>query len=387
MRIVIMLRHFEQHDGGVKVYTHNVLHHLLRLGQQHEFVLAYRHPRLLGTYARHHNVREVAMRMPGSVPWDQLAVPWIARRSNADLIFNPKFTVPLLGRARKVYVLHGSEWFALADHHKWFDRLYVRLSFPVYTRVADAIITVAQKVKDDALPFTRAQPSKFVPIHNGFDAQRFRVLRDPQALAAVRRKYDLPEKFIFWAGQIDARKNLTNLLRAYARLRDRIPHDLVLAGNRNEAGRRTWKRRGEMELMRELGLARRVRLVGWVPHEDLPAVYNLAAAFALPSLHEGFGIPLLEAMACGCPVVTSTTGSAPEVTAGAAQLADPYDPADIARALDTVLGDETLRAQLVARGLARVKDFGWERCARSLLDLFESLAPAGTTDRRVRVAV
>src|SRR5579859_6821865 len=116
MRIGIMLRHYEQQEGGVKVYTKRLLPLLFTMGPQHQYVLIYQNRKLLGTYSQYRNVTEVAVGLPGTVLWDQIAVPWVAYRHNLDLIFNPKFTVPYFTRARTAFVLHGSEWFAIPEH-------------------------------------------------------------------------------------------------------------------------------------------------------------------------------------------------------------------------------------------------------------------------------
>ena len=132
----------------------------------------------------------------------------------------------------------------------------------------------------------------------------------------------------------------------------------------------------ELRVVEELGIADRIVLPGWIEHGDSPAVYAAADLFAFPSLYEGFGIPLIEAMACGCPIVTANTCAPPEVCDGAAQLVNPLDVDDIAAAMRRVLSDGTLRAKMVARGLERARDFSWEKCARQVLEAFDHVAGA-----------
>lgn len=374
MRIGIMLRHYEQKEGGVKVYTRCLLPLLFSIGAEHRYVLIYQNPRLIGTYAAYPNVEEIALRVPGTVLWDQVGIPWVAARKRLDLIFNPKFTVPLLGRTRKVFVLHGSEWFVIPEHFLWYDRLYLRYAVPRYFHATSAFIAVSEAVKRDAVKYMRVSDSKVTAIANGFDPDRFRVIEDRARLRAVADKYSLPEKFILWAGQIESRKNLGRLLQAFALLREQIPHQLVLAGAQRYTFPMAAGAQRDLELIQQLGLRDRVQLTGWISHEDLPAVYNLADLFAFPSLYEGFGIPLLEAMACGCPIVTATTCAPPEVTGAAACLVDPLDVEAIAAGMREMLGDEQLRRIKIGYGLERAKGFSWERCAREVLALFESLA-------------
>jgi glycosyltransferase involved in cell wall biosynthesis len=367
MKIGIMLRHYEQQEGGVKVYTKRLLPLLFSMGSRHRYVLIYQNPKLLGTYAEYANVEEVAVRVPGTVPWDQIAVPWIAYRRKIDLIFNPKFTVPFLGRAKKVFVLHGSEWFVIPEHFKLYDQWYFKRFVPLYCWRADAFIAVSHAVKKDVVEHTGIAADKVVPIHNGFDPTVFQPVRDAERLQQLRDKYRLPQKFILWVGQIESRKNVARLLQAFAQIKNEIPHALVIAGAQR------WSTRTELEVIAELGIADRVLFPGWIEHTDLPGVYTLAELFSFPSLYEGFGIPLIEAMACGCPIVTADTCAPPEVTDGAAVLVNPLSVDAIAEGMRKVIFDAGLRSTLIARGLQRAADFGWEKCAAQVLALFDCL--------------
>lgn len=368
MRIGIMLRHYEQHEGGVKHYTKTLLPLLFTLGARHQYVLIYQNPKLLGTYAAYPNVEELVSTVPGTILWDQLAVPWITRDRHLDIIFNPKFTVPLLHPAKKIFVLHGSEWFAIPRHFKWYDRVYCRTVVPWYCRRADAFIAVAHKVKEDAVRYVHADPDKIFPIHNAIDPKQFYFIEDEARLADVRARYGLPEKFVLWVGQIESRKNVKRLLRAFAQVAREFPHRLVIAGEQR------WSTREELSEVGALGLQGRIQFLGWVQHTDLPAIYRLAELFAFPSLYEGFGIPLVEAMACGCPILTANTCAPPEVVDGAGYLVDPYDVTAIATGLRTMLSDPALRASMVARGLDRAKEFSWEKSARQVLAVFDAVA-------------
>lgn len=351
MHIGIMLRHYEQHEGGVKHYTSTLLPLLFTLGAEHRYVLIYQNPKLLGTYAAYPNVEELVSRVPGTILWDQLAVPWVTRHRQLDIIFNPKFTVPLLHPARKIFVLHGSEWFAIPRHFKWYDRVYCRTVVPWYCHRADAFIAVANKVKEDAVRYVRADPEKIFPIHNAIDPRQFYLIQNEARLTEVRTRHRLPEKFVLWVGQIESRKNVKRLLRAFAAIAREFPHQLVIAGEQR------WSTREELSEVGALGLEQRIQFLGWVPHTDLPAIYRLAELLAFPSLYEGFGIPLVEAMACGCPILTANTCAPPEVVDGAGYLVDPYDVDAIAAGLRITLSDPALRAAMIARGLERAKAF------------------------------
>jgi glycosyltransferase involved in cell wall biosynthesis len=369
MRIGIMLRHYEQPDGGVKHYTKMLLPRLFTLGAQHQYVLIYQNPKLLGTYAKYPNVEELANRMPTTILWDQLAVPWVTRHKKLDIIFNPKFTIPFLHKAKKIFVLHGSEWFVIPKHFPWYDQLYFGGWVPFYCRHADAFISVANAVKDDAVKYVKADPDKVFVVYNGIDPTQFSFIDDRERLQAVRAKYGLPEKYILWVGQIESRKNIKRLLRAFAQISKETPHSLVIAGAER------WKAKDELREVTALGIEDRLKFLGWVSHADLPAIYRMADLFAFPSLYEGFGIPIIEAMACGCPVLTATTCSPPELVDGSGVLVDPYDVAAIAQGMSATLRDGALRERMIAGGLKRAQHFSWDKCARQVLEVFDAVGP------------
>ena len=367
MRIGVMLRHLDQHEGGVKVYTRSLLRHLLALDGGHEYVLLYADRRHLGTYGDLPNVRERFLPAPSKLAWDQAAVPLAARRERLDLVFNPKFSIPVLAGARSVFVLQGSDWFVMPWGSSWLDRLNHRFLIPLYCRRADAIIVVSNNIARDLVEHLGVDRSKIRTVYYGL-SPIFRRVEDPERLAAARERYRLPERFMLFVGQIYPAKNFGGILRALSGLRGRLPHKLVVAGE----PRSDYEE--ELGLMDQLGLRDDVVFTGWLPQEELPVLYSLADVFVFPSLYEGFGIPLLEAMACGCPIVTADVGSPPEVTDGAAVLVDPRDPRGIAEAIERVAQDPGLRRDLVERGLARVRGFTWERCARETLAVLETVA-------------
>jgi glycosyltransferase involved in cell wall biosynthesis len=370
MRIAVMLRHLDLEHGGIGTYTRQLLAALLRIDAGNRYLFLYRNARLLGSYAQHPNVEEAALSAPSALVWDQLAVPWAARRAGIDLIFNPKLSAPVVTRARTILIMHGAEWFLFPKSFTIPYRIYHKVFARLYARQAAAIITPSHDAARQVQHHLGLPPGKVVPIHHGL-APHFGPVTDRARLAAVRQKHRLPEQYILWVGQIYSPKNLPRILLAFAELRRRFPHKLVIVG------RRSWKAEQELAPIRAHGLASDVILTGYVPDEDLIAIYSMASLLLAPSLYEGFGLCLLEAMACGCPVVTSRAGSCPEVVGDAAPLVDPRDVAGIADAAATILSYPQLAQMLVESGLRRAKEFSWERCARETLALFERVVAAG----------
>jgi glycosyltransferase involved in cell wall biosynthesis len=348
---------------------------MLAVDAWNRYVLLYSDERLLGSYAGRPNVEEHCLRAPLKLAWDQAAVPRLARRERLDVIFNPKFSVPLLTGVPSVLVLQGSDWFVMPWGSSRLDRLNHRLLVPAFCRKAGAIIVVSENIKRDLVQYLGVDPAKIRVVHYGLNPI-FRPVRDPERLAEARRAYRLPERFLLYVGQIYPAKNFGGILRAFARLKERVPHKLVVAGEPRSDYQE------DLALIGRLGLIDDVLFTGWIPQDGLPTLYSLADVFLLPSLYEGFGIPLIEAMGCGCPIVTASVGSPPEVTDGAALLVDPRDADAIADAVETIVTDGALRARLIERGSARARDFTWEKCARETLDVLEWLAGASRARAR-----
>jgi glycosyltransferase involved in cell wall biosynthesis len=205
-------------------------------------------------------------------------------------------------------------------------------------------------------------------------APAFRPIRQRQRLEEVRRRYGLAQRFILYVGTIEPRKNLPRLLEAFARLcrDDGIPHQLVLVGARG------WGCEAVFQRIASLGLRDRVRFLGYIPFEDLAPLYNLGEVFLFPSLYEGFGLPVVEAMACGTPVITSANSSFGEIAGGAVVTVDPHDVDSIAWNLKRLLDDPDLRRAVGEKGLARARQFSWRQTAERTLEVYQRVVGGGS---------
>lgn len=365
MRIGIMLRAIEDRQG-IGIYTLNLLDHLLKIDGRNEYVLWYRTPALQGRYAHCRRVREEVLTAPNKAVWDQIRVPRAASRAGVDLIFHPKFTVPFLTRRPAVMTVHGASWFVRPElYPNKLDLAYVRAIMPWYCRKAAFILSNSDLTTQDFIRILRVPPAKIRTVRLGTNAS-FRLIEDPAELEAARREYRLPDRFILSVIRYDPRKNFANLIAAFRLLRRHVSCKLVVAGLGVE------KYRQEYALDAD-GTSADVHFLGWVEPARLPALYNLARCLLFPSIYEEFGIPVAEAMACGCPPVVSRTGALPEVAGEAGLLVDPFDPEDIAQALERVWLDHGLHAALRQRGLERAKLFTWDRCARETLEILEAV--------------
>ncbi|GAB4127914.1 MAG: glycosyltransferase family 1 protein [Roseiflexaceae bacterium] len=302
------------------------------------------------------------------IPFPRL---WTHARFSAELVQHPPASLfvpahvlpvvtPLLRRTRKVVTIHDLGYLHFPEAHTRNQRLLLRLTTAWSTRVADAVIAISQATKQDLITLARVPDAKIHVIGHGV-SPRF-CPADPAAMAYVRERYQIgADRYLLYVGTVQPRKNLVRLLEAFARTN--IGEQLVIVGKIG------WLSGPIAKRVAELGLDQRVRFLGYVPDADLPALLSGAVAFVFPSLYEGFGMPVLEAMACGVPVLTSQTSSLPEVAGGAALLVDPTDTGQIAQQLERLSQDADLRADLRERGLVRAAQATWQQTARTTLQV------------------
>ena len=391
MRIGIMLRSLDE-KGGIGVYTRGILDELLAQGPEHAFVLFYRNRANLGRYAHLPHVTERLVRAPHRTLWDQVAIPAACRREGIEVLFHPKFTVPLTSPCPAVMVVHGADWFIpeQAQFYGAFDVFQIRRLMPRYFRKAARVISVSELTTDNFNRVLRLPPGKVKTIYFA-PARHFRKVEDAAVLAEVRARYHLPDRFILTLTKIggDGRKNFGGVLAGYRHF-----HELDAAEGGARRGTETPERASppalvvggkDVDQLREPfgipgeGWGRDVHFPGWIDQADLPAVYSLAEAYLYPSNLEAFPIPITEAMACGTPIVTSNRNGLEEIAGDAALLVDPDDPAAVGEALAAILRDPALAERLRRAGLARSALFSWERCGRETLEVLEEAGMRGSS--------
>ena len=309
-------------------------------------------------------------------------VPAALRRLRVDIFHGMDHVgIPLVGRSGKyVVTVHDVIPLILPETFTPRHRLVVRLALARVRRKADLVVVPSHAVKRDVVRRVGLPEDRVVVTHEGCEP-RFRPVRSAAVRRDVAVRYGLPPRYVLAVGTLEPRKNLTTLLEAFARLRrdGEVDADLRLV----LAGARGWLDEPIFATVRSLGLEDAVRFTGFVDDADLPAVYSGAALFVFPSLHEGFGLPLLEAMACGVPVVTSNISSMPEVAGDAAVLVDPRDADGLAAAIARLLRDGALRDRLREAGIARARQFSWEATARRTLDAYASVVQPPMAQPRV----
>lgn len=297
--------------------------------------------------------------------WEQLALPGLANRYNLDLLHSLHYTRPTILSCLSIVTFHDMTFFMYPQLHTRSKRLLFPLFIRSSARRAKAIITVSETTRRDAIRILNIPEHKILAIPHGVSAEFFHIT-DHTVLEAGCKKYNLPEDFILFLGTIEPRKNLPSLLRAYHRLLESgCNYQLVLAGHEG------WMMGELQDTIQKLKLGKFVHFTGYIPKDDLPVIYNSARIFVYPSLYEGFGLPPVEAMACGTPVVASDIPVNKDHVGDAGLLFPPDDEFQLFNHLDRLVKDRDLREDLSRKGIERSRAFRWQATAQSTLDLYQ----------------
>lgn len=368
MRIGIDAR--KLHDFGIGTYIRNLLRELARLDQSTEFVLLCR-PDDVGTIsALGRNFRPVIERAGNYSISEQWKVPLALRRERVTLFHAPHYVLPPLVHCRSIVTIHDCIHLMFPQYlPNRMALTYARTSMAMAASRATRVLTVSESSKADIMRFFGTDPGKIDVIYNAFD-ERFGIEPNEEEVVRVRERYQLHDEFVLYAGNVKPHKNLERLIDAFHIVRNRGLDHLKLVMIGDDISKYASLRRA----VHQYQLHKYVRFLGYLPEETLAVMYRLAGVFVFPSLYEGFGLPPLEAMASGTPVVTSNVSSLPEVAGDAAQLVDPYDPEAIADGIYRVLTDVDLRRDLRQKGLARARQFSWETSVRRVREIYGEVA-------------
>jgi glycosyltransferase involved in cell wall biosynthesis len=307
-----------------------------------------------------------------AILWHRFLLPLYADvwAGGADLFHSPDFALPPLLRAVGLVTVHDLSYMHYPEHAQPGLMRYLGKAVPRSVRRARLVLADSGSTRDDIISFLGTKPDRIRVVYAGV-GREFHPVTEPGVLARVRGQYGLEWPFVLNVGTLEPRKNHLRLLEAFSLLTEaHADLHLMLVGGKG------WLYDDVHAAVDRLGLRDRVVFPGFVRDEDLPSLYTMAAAFAYPSLYEGFGLPVLEALACGTPTVCSDSSSLPEVAGDAALLVHPNDVDGLARALTRILSDETLRGQLRGRGLLQAARFTWEAAAASLMACYHEAATA-----------
>ena len=368
MRVAIDAR--KLHDFGIGTYIRNLLRHLARIDRDTEYVLLCSEADLNVPAQLGDNFRAVHEPSPNYSIREQIHVPWMLFREKPDVFHAPHYVLPPAVPCPSVVTIHDCIHLRFTQYlPNRFAHAYARASMWAAVKRSERILTVSEASKRDILHYFNVRPDKIVVVPNALD-QRFTTTPNEADIARVRERYQIDHQFVLYAGNIKPHKNLVRLIEAFEGLRRDGFEDLKLLIIGDEISK--WP--ALRHAVHKHKLHKHVRFLGFLTDETLAALYRLAAVFVFPSLYEGFGLPPLEAMASGTPVVTSNLSSLPEVVGDAAVLVDPYDALDIKEGIKRVLTDPALRAELVRKGLARAREFSWEDSVRRTRQVYQEVA-------------
>ena len=362
-------------SGGISRYIYYLLVELRRLAGADEFTAFVGSETDDPALAATSRFRLQRAGPRGSQPvarivWEQLRQPAVLRHERVELLHSLAFAQPLLWRGPSVVSFMDLSFLRFPRAFNRANRLYLTVMGRAAVRRADHLLAISESTRQDLIKLLGAAPERVTVTYCGVDPS-FRPL-PADAVARFRARHELPERFILYVGTLEPRKNVPRLLEAYARLvRAGDAPPLVIVGARG------WRHASIDARLAALGLGERVRLLGYLPAADLPLCYNAADLFVYPSLYEGFGLPPLEALACGTPVVTSNTSSLPEAVGDVAVCVDPRDVGKLAAAMRQVLDDASLRARLRASGIDWAAGFTWQRMAEQTLAVYHRLGVEG----------
>lgn len=342
---------------GTEVYSRRLIQALLTLESPHRFRLYLRSTSPANTFPG----AELRV-IPFPRLWTHLRLSWEMAHRPPDVLFVPAHVLPLIHPRVSLATVHDLGYLYFPEAHPWRQRLYLDLSTRWNARIAAHLLADSEATKADIVTHYGTPPEKITVAYPGRD-ETLAPVRDPASIEAVKARYGIVGDYFLYLGTLQPRKNLARLIAAFAAL----PPETVLV----LAGKRGWLYEDLFAQVGRLSLEGHVLFPGYVPDEDRAALLSGAVAFVFPSLYEGFGLPVLEAQACGCPVITSTTSSPPEVAGDAALLVNPSDTEAITAAMQRIATDSGLRKTLIEQGFVNVRRFSWAACARSVLSIIE----------------
>ncbi len=370
----------DKYYSGVSNYTFNLLKQILIFDNENKYKLFYN---------SFHQIKE---RLPEFKQVNAEIIGWnypnkllnyfcfklfnqpkIDVKLGVDLFFMPHINlISLSGKKKSVLTVHDlsflrqPEFFNLRKNI-WHSLVNVKKLLSRF----DKIIAVSENTKNDIMNLCQINENKIKVIYSGIDEKYKKIPADSPEMEKEKIKYNLPEKFILFLGNLEPRKNVSGIIMAYDKLRsdnsNLSPFKLIIAG---QSG---WKSKNIFNIYKKAKFREDIKFINYVSDEDKVYLYNLASVFIFPSFYEGFGFPPLEAMASGTPVVASFTSSLPEILGDAALLVDPYNIADISQAMAKILTSDKIKSSLIKKGLAQASQFRWDNCAKEYLAVFRAL--------------
>jgi glycosyltransferase involved in cell wall biosynthesis len=353
--------------SGVQVYSCQLIKQAIRENGSEDFRFIPLLPEKSSVFSfSDHILTAMTTTRSGRIVYEHTQISRLFQKQRATLLHAPSYILPVRFSGPSVLTVHDTIALDFPSYCKSSNVLYFNLLLKRSIRSADRIIAVSHQVKEDILHHCAIDPGRIQVVYHGVDAS-FRPVTNAEHLGKIRKKYRLPERYLLFVGNIEPKKNLRRVIEALFRIRNQIDHKLVIAG------RWGWKYRPVQEAIRKYGMQDRVVFLDYVALADLPALYSGADLFLFPSLYEGFGLPVLEAMACGTPVMTSDKGSLPEISDGHAFYTNPMCSDEMARDILSALDNHSARLTKSRAGREYAAHFTWEKTWQRTKQIYLSM--------------
>ena len=371
MKFAFMSRILSYDGYGIQTNLEGLLRGIAQIPHEHAIVLFIGPKQSVPDWVRDGNYQIVRLSpnpegFLGRFIWDHVAIGKACRRLGIDALYAPAHIRPLYAPCPVVVMVPDMMYHLFPQDWGWSDRVYFDMVGPLITKRAAVISALSHSTRSDVLRLLHLSEEKVKVVYPGVP-DGFIPL-SAETVQQICMKYKLSKPFILYVGSFHRRKNLANLVKAFELIASGIPHDLVIVGLP------IWQDNQLVQYMQTSPYTERMRIVGFVPREELPLFFNAADVFVFPSRYEGFGLPVLEALACGCPTVTTNTSSIPEVAGDAALLVSPDDVPGLGDAIRSVLSNSDLREHMRQNGLQQAGKFSWVRAAQETIYLLETVA-------------
>jgi len=375
MRIAIDLTPIPKQMTGVGKYAQNLVKSLAEYDRKNHYWIFIKGNQYQDFDPNRNNfhiihLSNILHNIPIRILWEQLVLPLHLYREKIDILHSIHYTSPLLAPCKRVITFHDMIFYLFPEKHTNVKRAFFHSVIPLSIKKATRLIAISENTKSDIQEIFDISLSKIDVIYVTIDSI-YHTLRDIDAISHIKKKYEIQDKFILYVGTLEPRKNIPRLIQAYRKLilENKIKHQLVIVGKKG------WSYQEIFNMVERLdsNVRKKVIFTGYVPEEELPLLYNAADLFVYPSLYEGFGIPPLEAMACGVPVIVSNVSSLPEVVGYAGILVDPYNVEELCQAIYKVIVEKGLREVLKKKGFQRAQEFSKEKLAKKMLKIYKKV--------------
>ncbi|WP_160674312.1 glycosyltransferase family 1 protein [Clostridium sp. C8-1-8] len=364
INVIIDARMVDEKLHGIARYTYELIVNSIKLDKLNYTLLVNDMEIAKKLFGSFNDIDFILMKNKFLSIGEQIELPKILNRYRGKAIFHsPSFVASPFIKTDMVMTIHDLNHVRLPQFYSPFHKYYYKYIVRTSAKKSKCILTVSEFSKKEILSWVDLEPSDVVVTYNGI-GDKFRIIEEEDVLSRVRLKYKLPEKFVLYVGNLKPHKNVETLVKAVKYIKSDETLKLIIGGSPNE---------GLTKLIKDNNLFDRVQFIGFIDEKDLSVIYNLALMFVFPSLYEGFGLPPLEAMACGCPAIVANTSSLPEVLGEEGLTFKSEDEQDLANKIDYLLGDEDRYNKYVSYGIERAKYFNWDKLVNETVFEYEKI--------------